>query len=63
MPKNLSYFAYFFSIIKWSDTSRFGYQMLTKMGWESGKGLGANEDGATTHVKATKRRDNLGKEV
>ncbi|CAH3028980.1 unnamed protein product [Porites evermanni] len=43
-----------------NDTSRFGYQMLTKMGWESGKGLGANEDGATTHVKATKRRDNLG---
>lgn len=34
--------------------------MLTKMGWESGKGLGANEDGSTTHVKATKRRDNLG---
>ena len=32
------------------------------MGWESGKGLGANEDGSTTHVKATKRRDNLGKE-
>ena len=61
MPKNLSYFAYFSSIIKWSDTSRFGYQMLTKMGWENGKGLGANEDGSTTHVKATKRRDNLGK--
>lgn len=36
--------------------------MLTKMGWESGKGLGAKEDGATTHVKAAKRRDNLGKE-
>ncbi|KAL9979358.1 hypothetical protein ACROYT_G017011 [Oculina patagonica] len=34
--------------------------MLTKMGWESGKGLGAKEDGATTHVKAAKRRDNLG---
>ena len=44
-----------------SDTSRFGYQMLTKMGWQSGKGLGAKEDGSTTHVKSVKRRDNLGK--
>ena len=35
--------------------------MLTKMGWQSGKGLGAKEDGSTTHVKSVKRRDNLGK--
>lgn len=31
------------------------------MGWQSGKGLGAKEDGSTTHVKSVKRRDNLGK--
>lgn len=43
-----------------NDTSRFGYQMLSKMGWESGKGLGAKENGITTHVKAVKRKDNLG---
>ncbi|KAJ7381192.1 PIN2/TERF1-interacting telomerase inhibitor 1 [Desmophyllum pertusum] len=35
-------------------------RLLTKMGWESGKGLGAKEDGATSHVKSAKRRDNLG---
>ena len=37
--------------------------MLSKMGWESGKGLGAKENGITTHVKAVKRKDNLGKET
>lgn len=37
--------------------------MLMKMGWESGKGLGAKEDGATTHVKSVKRKDNLGKKM
>ena len=43
------------------DTSRFGYQMLEKMGWKSGKGLGAKEDGQTTHVKVNKKNDNIGK--
>ncbi|XP_022792638.1 PIN2/TERF1-interacting telomerase inhibitor 1-like [Stylophora pistillata] len=43
-----------------NDTSRFGYQMLTKMGWENGKGLGAKEDGTKTHVKSVKRQNNLG---
>lgn len=34
--------------------------MLTKMGWENGKGLGAKEDGTKTHVKSVKRQNNLG---
>ncbi|XP_044174941.1 PIN2/TERF1-interacting telomerase inhibitor 1-like isoform X2 [Acropora millepora] len=44
----------------WSnDTSRFGYQMLSKMGWDSGKGLGAKEDGMTAFIKTVKRKHNL----
>lgn len=49
------------SLLYSSDTSRFGYQLMTKMGWESGKGLGARESGQTSHIKASKRRNNLGK--
>lgn len=30
------------------------------MGWSEGKGLGANESGATSHVKVSKRKENLG---
>ena len=43
-----------------SDTSRFGARMLAKMGWSEGKGLGAREDGATSHVRVAKRPDALG---
>lgn len=40
----------------WSkDTSKFGSKMLEKMGWTQGKGLGANEDGRTEHVKVRKK--------
>mmetsp|Transcript_127492 Transcript_127492/g.179948 ORF Transcript_127492/g.179948 Transcript_127492/m.179948 type:complete len:183 (+) Transcript_127492:104-652(+) len=42
------------------DTSRFGFQMLLKMGWSNGKGLGKNEDGQTEHVKVEKREENIG---
>ena len=41
-------------------SSNFGYQMLMKMGWKEGGGLGKNEDGIATHVKVDKRTDNLG---
>ena len=34
--------------------------MLERMGWKSGKGLGANEDGQTSHVKVSKKNDNIG---
>jgi len=43
-----------------SDKGRFGFQMLEKMGWKEGKGLGANEDGITEHIKIRKRPENQG---
>ncbi|XP_076812654.1 uncharacterized protein LOC143459398 [Clavelina lepadiformis] len=42
------------------DDSRFGVKMLEKMGWEKGKGLGANEDGKVNPVKVAYKSDNLG---
>lgn len=45
----------------WSqDSNKFGQKMLEKMGWKSGKGLGANEDGMTEHVKVTYKSDSRG---
>jgi len=45
----------------WSkDTNRFGYQMMMKMGWKDGKGLGVKEDGITTHVRIKKKNDSKG---
>ncbi|KNC95918.1 uncharacterized protein SPPG_08675 [Spizellomyces punctatus DAOM BR117] len=43
-----------------NDQSKFGFKMLQKMGWSEGKGLGANEDGLTEHVKVRLKEDNLG---
>lgn len=37
--------------------------MLSKMGWDSGKGLGAKEDGMTAFIKTVKRKHNLGKKA
>lgn len=45
----------------WSnDKTKFGYQLMTRMGWTDGKGLGANESGDTSHVTVANKRDNLG---
>jgi len=43
-----------------NDKSKFGYTMLSKMGWSEGKGLGANLTGATSHIKVNKRGSNAG---
>lgn len=34
--------------------------MLEKMGWSSGKGLGANEQGMTEHVKVSYKNNQSG---
>ncbi|KAL1781249.1 PIN2/TERF1-interacting telomerase inhibitor 1 isoform X1 [Sigmodon hispidus] len=45
----------------WSnDDSKFGQKMLEKMGWSKGKGLGAQEQGATEHIKVKVKNNNLG---
>mmetsp|Transcript_59042 Transcript_59042/g.175562 ORF Transcript_59042/g.175562 Transcript_59042/m.175562 type:complete len:292 (-) Transcript_59042:323-1198(-) len=43
-----------------SDTSSFGRKMLAKMGWKEGKGLGKEQQGQTTHLRAVRRGDSLG---
>lgn len=35
--------------------------MLEKMGWQHGKGLGANENGITEHIKISYKSDSQGK--
>ena len=42
------------------NTSGFGSKMMEQMGWEAGKGLGANEDGRKTAITVTKREAGLG---
>lgn len=43
-----------------NDKKKFGYTMLTKMGWSEGNGLGANLSGNTSHIKVNKRGSNAG---
>jgi len=47
--------------LAWSnDQTKFGYKMLSKMGWSPGKGLGINEDGEKECIKLSVKQDNLG---
>jgi hypothetical protein len=43
-----------------SEISSFARRQMLKMGWVEGSGLGKNQDGITTHIKAIKRLDNEG---
>ncbi|KAG7309127.1 hypothetical protein JYU34_005047 [Plutella xylostella] len=46
---------------EWSnDSTKFGQKMLEKMGWSSGKGLGAKENGIVEHVVARYKNDDRG---
>ena len=40
--------------------SDFARRMLTKHGWEEGRGLGRNEDGPTTHIRVIKKEEASG---
>ncbi|CAL1547111.1 unnamed protein product [Lymnaea stagnalis] len=45
----------------WSnDDNKIGQRLMEKMGWEKGKGLGANEDGMKEHIKASYKSDSRG---
>eukprot|EP00172_Hildenbrandia_rubra_P000354 Plantae.Rhodophyta-Hildenbrandia_rubra.ctg11646.p1 GENE.Plantae.Rhodophyta-Hildenbrandia_rubra.ctg11646~~Plantae.Rhodophyta-Hildenbrandia_rubra.ctg11646.p1 ORF type:complete len:229 (-),score=55.68 Plantae.Rhodophyta-Hildenbrandia_rubra.ctg11646:1097-1762(-) len=43
-----------------SDTTSFGYRMLSKMGWKEGKGLGAKENGATSSIRVRRLQSGVG---
>lgn len=43
-----------------NDTSSFGQKMLLKMGWSQGKGLGKNQQGTSTNLRAIRREEGLG---
>ncbi|ORZ31860.1 hypothetical protein BCR44DRAFT_1380354, partial [Catenaria anguillulae PL171] len=42
------------------DTSKFGFTMLRKMGWDAGKGLGRDGSGMTEHVKVSVKNNSAG---
>ncbi|XP_031778019.1 uncharacterized protein LOC100124009 isoform X2 [Nasonia vitripennis] len=45
----------------WSeDSNKFGQKMLEKMGWTSGKGLGAKEQGMVEHIRVKVKNDQVG---
>ncbi|XP_056419812.1 PIN2/TERF1-interacting telomerase inhibitor 1 [Hyla sarda] len=45
----------------WSkDENKFGQKMMEKMGWSKGKGLGAQEQGSTEHIKVQMKNNTLG---
>ncbi|PRP87265.1 hypothetical protein PROFUN_01527 [Planoprotostelium fungivorum] len=45
----------------WAENKTgFGFKMMQKMGWTEGKGLGAKEDGTTSHIKVKKNLENQG---
>ncbi|CAG8719487.1 2711_t:CDS:2, partial [Ambispora leptoticha] len=47
--------------LTWSnDRSKFGFKMLSKMGWTPGKGLGVNETGDKEHLRIPHKQDLLG---
>lgn len=45
------------------DANKFGQKMLEKMGWQQGKGLGANENGITENIKVSYKNDSQGKNL
>lgn len=43
-----------------NDKSAFGQRMLMKMGWSEGKGLGKNQQGTNSSLRAIRREEGLG---
>lgn len=42
------------------DATKFGQAYLSKLGWDSSKGLGVEGDGRTSHIKVSQKLDMLG---
>jgi len=43
-----------------NDESKFGQKLMEKMGWEKGRGLGANQDGIVDHITLKHKDNNKG---
>ena len=43
-----------------TDDSKFGQKLMEKMGWQKGKGLGAQENGRLEHVAVSVKQDTRG---
>jgi len=43
-----------------NDKTKFGYQMMNKMGWSEGQGLGKNLSGETKHIGVRKKKGQHG---
>jgi len=43
-----------------NDESKFGQKLMEKMGWEKGRGLGANQDGMVDHITLRHKDNNKG---
>ncbi|OMJ12339.1 PIN2/TERF1-interacting telomerase inhibitor 1 [Smittium culicis] len=53
---NLIFYFLFFLL----DKSKLGYKLMKKMGWNEGKGLGANENGMVSNLKVKLKMNNHG---
>ena len=47
--------------LNWANNdNKFGKRLMEKMGWQSGKGLGANENGIVENIKVKLKSDTKG---
>eukprot|EP00919_Chromeraceae_sp_WS-2016_P030933 GHVR01073169.1.p1 GENE.GHVR01073169.1~~GHVR01073169.1.p1 ORF type:complete len:103 (+),score=22.17 GHVR01073169.1:38-346(+) len=42
------------------EKSNVGYKLMQSMGWQTGKGLGKEEQGSTQYIRTKKKVDNQG---
>jgi len=60
-PRNRVKYSIDPNVLNWAQNeNKFGQKLMEKMGWTSGKGLGAHEDGMTEHIRVKVKSDNRG---